>query len=88
MRVLRVSYSTHFKRAYKKFPEDLKPQVRERERLFRADCFDARLKTHKLAGKLDGFWTFSITQKYRILFAFEAEGAVTLLDIDDHGLYR
>ena len=88
MRVLKVYHSTHFKRAYKKFPEDLKPQVRGRERWFRTDCFDPRLKTHKLSGKFDGFWTFSITQKYRILFVFEGEGAITFLDIDDHDLYR
>lgn len=88
MRVLKICYSTHFKRAYKKVPDDLKPQVRERERWFLADCFDSRLKTHKLSGKFDGFWTFSITQKYRILFTFEENGATIFLDIDDHDMYR
>ncbi|MDP2665246.1 MAG: type II toxin-antitoxin system mRNA interferase toxin, RelE/StbE family [bacterium] len=88
MRILRIYYTTHFNRAYKKFPNDLKPQVREREQWFRADCFDSRLETHKLGGKLKGFWAFSITKKYRILFAFEGNAETTFLDIDDHDLYR
>lgn len=88
MRILKICLSTHFVRAFKKFPAELKPQVRERERWFRADCFDPRLKTHKLSGTLEGFWTFSITQKHRILFLFEEGGRATFIDIGDHGLYR
>lgn len=88
MRVSRIYYTKHFNRALKKFPSDLKPQVREREQWFRSDCFDQRLETHKLSGKLKGSWSFSITQKYRILFIFEENNIVTFLDIDDHDLYR
>jgi len=88
MRISRIYYTKHFNRAYKKFTKDMQQQVREREALFLADCFDSRLETHKLDGKLKGFWAFSITQKYRILFVFEDNNEVTFLDIDDHNLYR
>ncbi len=88
MRISRIQYTKHFNRAYKKFSKNIKQQVREREKLFRADCFDSRLETHKLGGKLKGYWVFSITQKYRILFVFENNDEITFLDIDDHDLYR
>lgn len=88
MRITRVYYTKHFNRAYKKFPNDIKPSAGEKESLFLSDCFDSRLETHKLGGKLKGYWTFSITKKYRILFVFESNTEVTFLDIDDHDLYR
>jgi len=88
MRVPDVLYTTHFNRAYKKISNDLKIQIDEREQCFLADCFDIRLKTHKLSGKLEGLWAFSITQRHRILFIFEEDGTVTFLDIDDHDMYR
>ena len=88
MRISKIHYTKHFNRAYKKFPQNIKLHVTEREGLFRADCFDTRLETHKLGGKLEGLWAFSITKKYRILFIFESNNEVTFLDIDDHDLYR
>lgn len=88
MRISKIYYTKHFNRAYKKSPRNIKPHVIDREGLFRANCFDPRLETHKLGGKLKGFWAFSITKKYRILFVFEGNNEVTFLDIDDHDLYR
>jgi|TARA_Y100000031_G_scaffold77498_1_gene85381 mRNA-degrading endonuclease YafQ of YafQ-DinJ toxin-antitoxin module len=88
MEIRRIRYSTHFQRAFKKLPPDLKPQIREREVLFKNNCFDPRLDTHKLTGKLKNFWSFSITYKHRILFAFEGEGEVGFIDVGDHSIYR
>lgn len=88
MTISEIIYSPHFVRAFKKTSKNIQVEIQEREVWFRADCFDPRLKTHKLSGKLDGFWAFSITKKHRILFSFEETGTVTFIDTDDHDLYR
>ncbi len=45
-------------------------QVTRREKIFRQNCFDPRLNTHKLGGHLLGLWAFSINHSYRIVFEF------------------
>ena len=51
------------------------------------DCFDARLKTHKLKAEMEGFWACSAGYDLRIVFKFvEYEGAeaILLLTIGSH----
>lgn len=40
--------------------ETLKSKFREKIKLFETDPFNPTLKTHKLSGKLDGYWAFRI----------------------------
>lgn len=87
MKVKEIKYSSHFLRAFKKLPKALKSEVFERETIFRRNCFDPRLKTHKLNGNLREFWAFSITSSYRIMFAVEGDGIVEFIDVDDHSIY-
>jgi len=49
---------------------------------------DPRLKTHALTGKLKGYFAFSITLRYRILFIFEPDGSVTFIGVGTHTIYR
>ena len=88
MRVAHVQYSTHFIRSFKKLPAGLKRKIVVCEQHFLVDCFDSILDTHKLAGRLEGFWAFSVTRKHRVLFCFEEDGSVTFIDVGDHGIYR
>jgi addiction module RelE/StbE family toxin len=88
MEIRRINYSAHFKRAFKKLPHNLKQEVVEREILFKKNCFDPRFDTHKLSGKLKGYWSFSITHKHRIMFEFEDAGEVGFIDVGDHSIYR
>lgn len=59
-----------------------------KEILFRKDCFDARLKTHKLQGGLKHYWAFSIDYSHRIVFEFMEENTAGFVDIGDHGIYE
>jgi addiction module RelE/StbE family toxin len=55
--------------------------------LLTADAFDARLKTHKLKGDLDGVWACSAGYDLRILFEIvERDGAeaILLLTVGTH----
>ena len=65
-----------------------KSTVIEREEIFKANCFDPRLKTHKLRGKLKEYWSFSLTYSHRVLFEFIEEDAVAFIDVGDHSIYQ
>lgn len=87
MKVKVIKYSSHFLRAFKKLPKVLKSEILAREAIFRKNCFDPKLKTHKLSGSLRAFWTFSITTSYRIMFTIEGDGLIEFVDVDDHDIY-
>lgn len=82
-----IYYSSHFRNAFSKLPHSVKKQAIGAEQLFRSDCFNPRLKTHKLKGKLEGFWSFSINYSYRIMFEFRGKGKVDFIDAGDHSIY-
>lgn len=67
---MEVIYSSKFAREYKKLPVAVKDTAEEQEIIFRANPFHPKLKNHKLKGKLNGFLSFSIGWKYRIIFEF------------------
>ncbi len=88
MEVTTIFYSSHFLRSLKKLPKNVKEEVSEREAMFRKNCFDPRLKTHKLSGHLKEFWSFSLTTSFRVMFAIKDDGIVSFMDVGDHDIYR
>lgn len=87
MKIKKIYYSSHFERAFKALPLKVKKQAIEKEGIFRNDCFDKRLKTHKLKGKLENSWSFSINYSYRILFEFSGDDEAGFIDVGTHSIY-
>ena len=87
MQIRKIYYSSHFARAFKKLPLEIKKRAIAREKIFRSNCFDARLKTHKLKGTLQEYWSFPIDRSVRILFEFSEENSVGFIDVGDHDIY-
>lgn len=85
---MRIYYSSKFEREYKKLPELIKEFAEEKERIFRSDPFDVRLNTHKLGGKLKGYWAFYIDKRNRIIFEFAEKGIVWFHSVGDHSIYQ
>ncbi len=52
--------------------------------LFSLNIFDPRLRTHKLTGKLEGLWVFSIDNDSRIIFRFLERDEILLIDLGSH----
>ena len=90
MPAVKIVYSSRFARSYKKLPTRVKRVAEKRERIFRRDPFDPRLKTHKLKGGLVGHWSFSITYSYRIVFRFASKDRKIVYwdDVGNHSVYR
>lgn len=85
---MKIYYSSKFAREYKRLPKRIKLIAEKREEVFRKDPFDKRVKTHKLSGKLSGFWAFSIGYKYRIVFEFKSKKTVWFHSVGTHDIYR
>lgn len=86
--IKQILYSSHFERQLKNLTIEEKKLFIKLENRFRNNCFDPKLKTHKLTGKLEGFWAFYITYKLRLLFKFEDNGKVIFIDIGNHDIYK
>ena len=92
---MKIIYSPKFAKEYKKLPGRIKSLAEQKEKYFRANPFDPRLKTHKLSGKLKDFWAFLIDQKYRIIFSAEGGSAfggefnlIYFHSAGDHDIYK
>ncbi len=81
---MKIVYSPRFAKNYKKLPIRIKLLAEKREKIFRNNPYDPRLKTHRLTGKLSGFWSFSVDYKTRIIFEIRSENEIWFLAIGSH----
>jgi addiction module RelE/StbE family toxin len=85
---MEVSFSDSFKKAFKKkiISTDIETEFWIRLELFINDPFDAKLKTHKLSGKLKDLWSFSLDYDLRNLFYFTKDKPkkVVFVDVGTH----
>jgi len=81
---------SRYRRSYENLDPQLQRLADERIAIFRRNQFDPRLDTHRLHGKLKKQWSFSVDQRYRILFEFlgKKKEEVVFLDIGNHSIYR
>ncbi len=84
---MEIFHSPQFAREYKKLPQKIQRIAEKREKLFRQDPFYPQLNTHKLKGRLTGFWAYSLDYRFRIIFEFGAKGIVYFHSVGDHGIY-
>ena len=86
---MEIVYSSKFAREYKNLPRHAKEIAEEHEKLFRRNPFDSKLRTHKLKGKLSGFFSFSIGYQHRIIFEFaKNRKTVYFHSVGDHDIYQ
>lgn len=88
MNKIQIEYSTNFAREFKKLSQNKQKEALKAEKIFKADQFAVKLKTHKLTGKLKGLWAFSINYQDRIIFEFAGEGKVIFYRIGSHDIYK
>ncbi len=86
--ISKVHITSEFKRSFRKLPANIQDLAEKKDRWFRCNSLDARLHTHKLKGELEGYWSYSINRKYRILFRFIKSNEVIYYDIGTHDIYK
>jgi len=85
--VIKVVWDERFKKIYRskiKNNEILKKKFWSAMETFSRHPFDYRLRTHKLTGKLEGLWAFSVAYDCRVIFNFIKKNEVLLVDIGSH----
>ena len=85
--MVEIVLTPHFRRSAKRLHLSLHAAVEERVAIFQRDPFDAQLKTHKLTGRLKGFWSFSVDHRLRVIFEFIGKKRVVFHVIGDHSIY-
>ena len=86
--ILKVHVTSEFEKSFHKLPAHIQYLAEKKDKWFRQDTSDPRLHTHKLKGELEGYWSYSINQKYRILFRFLKSNEVIYYDIGTHDIYK
>ncbi|MEK7528600.1 MAG: type II toxin-antitoxin system mRNA interferase toxin, RelE/StbE family [Patescibacteria group bacterium] len=86
--MIEVLYKPSFVRQYKKLPDALREEVKEKITLFKKEPDHQFLKTHKLKGPLKGFYSFSVNYEYRVVFEYESKKTAVLLAVGNHDVYR
>ncbi len=85
---MQLSRTALYERREKKFfkkHRDLIPQYATVLNKLETDPFDATLKTHKLKGELDKYFSCSLTYEFRIILTIKMiEDEIILMDIGSH----
>jgi len=84
---MNIYYATSYRKAFKKYAQFNK-LVDTKIQIFKDNPFDSGLRTHKLSGSLDGYYSFSVNFSFRILFRFIDPRTVLFIDIGTHGIYH
>ncbi len=85
---IEIKYTAEFIGLYGKLENDLQIEVKEKIELFKDHKNHTQSKVHKLHGRFNGYLSFSIDYKNRILFKYTAKNTATLLIVGDHDIYR
>ncbi len=83
----KIYYSETFKKTYKKLVRknpDVSFEILEKLIRFHQDPFDSSLKTHKLKGVLADFYAFSVQADLRIIFRFDDDADIVVVDLGTH----
>ena len=85
--MVKVKLSAKFDLNYKELVNsnsELELVIWDRIVIFRNKPSDTRLRNHKLKGKLNGKWAFSITDDIRIVYEWKARNVARFLAIGGH----
>lgn len=85
---MQIVYTKKFVSEFKKLPKKVRLSAIEKEKLFKKNPYEPKLKTHKLTGKLKGHLAFSINYSYRIIFVFENKNEAWFLSVGTHSIYK
>ncbi len=86
--MIEIYFSQRFKKSFKKIPYGVIEILTQKQSLFIINPFNPSLKTHKLTGKLSQYYSFSITNSYRVIFELLDNNKVIFVNIGTHEIYK
>jgi mRNA-degrading endonuclease YafQ of YafQ-DinJ toxin-antitoxin module len=85
---MNIVYTKKFEKMFKRLPISIKNQAVQKEAVFMRYPFSQTLKVHKLKGKFEGYYAFSIDFHYRIIFRLIENDSALFIAIGDHSIYQ
>ena len=85
---IKIIYLPSFIKGLRKLESSLQEEAVRKSRLFVNRANHRQLDVHKLHGKLQDRYGFSVDHKYRIVFRWEGKSIAVFLAIGDHDVYR
>jgi proteic killer suppression protein len=79
-----ISTTATFDRLFGKLPPAVQRKAARKTDLFKANPFQASLRTEKLHPKHQGVWSFRVDQAYRIVFKFIGDNQAEFRYIGHH----
>lgn len=83
-----IRYKPSFIRQFKKTNKDLQEEILETIELLKHSQNHQKIKVHKLSGKLKEFHSCSVNYRHRIVFMFEKDVIIILLEVGNHDVYQ
>lgn len=85
---MEIAFASKFLRQMADLEDKLQEEVYEKIGLFKDRRNHKALKVHKLHGRLQGRYSFSVNYRFRIVFEYEDKDTAVLLTVGDHQVYE
>ena len=83
-----IVISKQFARQFRKLDNHLKEEVLEKLELLKDPVNHQLLKVHKLHGRLEEKYSFSVNYKIRVIFSYPIPTEIFLLLVGSHDVYQ
>ena len=81
--MVKITFSSPFKKKVKG-KQNIESKYWEKVDIFNKNPFDSQLRTHKLSGKLEGMWSFTVEYDLWVVFYFLEKDKAVFVDIGKH----
>ena len=85
--MLKITYTDRFRKLYLKLSADEKAGFRQKLRLFAENPLHPSLRTKRIQGT-DGLFEFSVNMDIRVIWFYEGDALVALVDIGHHDILK
>jgi len=83
-----VFFTPSFDRTIRKLDIALIEEISDTVELLKDERLHARIKVHKLHGRMKGFFAASVDYRHRIVFRYVSKTSILLVDFGDHSVYE
>ena len=85
--MLQITYSDRFMKHYKKLSAQEQNQFKQKLRLFVSNPYHPSLRVKRIQGT-DDLFEFSVNMDIRVIWYYEGDNLVALVDIGHHDMLR
>lgn len=83
-----IDLGPKFKRQFDALPKNIQSLTIKKGDIFRLNPMHPSLRLHALKGELEGLWSISLTQNYRIIFERQKNGDIVFISVGTHDIYK